>query len=245
MRRVKTAAGSGLIEQITARVIEEYYATINAYKGKLSAEQRDEILQETGAGFASALELPDLLTIMAEADLTIGDLFTYDSSTPLIEVVSQAAGDILIAEAQQELAAETQQQAIQHHEQVLGRAQRCADAETDKYEVVIMNAPQGPGKFEAEGAVGEWVYDQLAEWGDTGFGDVDSFGGYYQLAVFEKPVLVKEPDGTSWTFTAAITEEISNGFINFSYFDTAAEAEAKYAEIEAEYGKWSEEAGDY
>lgn len=54
-------------------------------------------------------------------------------------------------------------------------------ADHDQYEAVIENTTQGPGKFEGEGAVGEWVYEQsLDGWGEE-MGDVDSEFGHQVL----------------------------------------------------------------
>ena len=97
----------------------------------------------------------------------------------------------------------------------------------------VDNGPYGPGKF--SDLVGQWLYDRILEgWSDEELGDVQDFG-HYDLVAFDKPVMVKEQDGTSWQFGAAIVTEDSQGFVEYETFDTAAQAEQKWAEIEAEY----------
>lgn len=106
-------------------------------------------------------------------------------------------------------------------------------AADDQYEAVIDNVEQGPGKYEGEGAVGEWAWDKVLEgWGqDVG----DEYFGVYTLVTLDKPVLVNDPDGTSWTFMGYIAHESDQGFVYFDYFDTVEKAEARFAELEAEY----------
>ena len=124
-------------------------------------------------------------------------------------------------------------------------AARRRKADDGQYEAVIENTSQGPGKFEGEGAVGEWAYDKATEgWGET-IGD--EFFGVYTVVTLDKPVLVNERDGTSWTFMGFSVYEDDNGFAYIEYYDTAEEATSALAKLESDYQEDIEERprGDY
>jgi hypothetical protein len=105
-----------------------------------------------------------------------------------------------------------------------------------EYEAVIENVAQGPGKFEGEGAVGEWVYEQsLDGWGEE-LGDSETFG-HYNLLSWTLPVLVREPNGDEWTFRAVILHEGSQGFVDPTYYETKEAAAEAWADLEEEYSE--------
>ncbi len=101
---------------------------------------------------------------------------------------------------------------------------------------VIDNQPAGYGKFQGEGKVGEWVYEQsLDGWGEE-IGNVQGAYGHYSGLNFGEPIVVKEHDGSEWTFVAAVLHEDSQGFVHVTYYEDAAEYIAEWAKLEAEIG---------
>lgn len=109
----------------------------------------------------------------------------------------------------------------------------------DKYEVIIDYKRSGPGKFEGEGNVGEWLWQQSLDGFNEDLGDSETFG-WYGLLLFDKPILVRD-DGDGWTFQAAIVSTGSTGFVDTETFDTAEEAQARWSEIAVEYEEFEAE----
>lgn len=102
-------------------------------------------------------------------------------------------------------------------------------AAEDQYEEIIEN----PSGKEVE----EWAWDQVL-WGmGRDIGD-DSSTWAATLVTFTKPVLVKDADGTTWTFMGFIATEHERGlrssFVHFDYYPTIAEANAAFEELEAD-----------
>lgn len=90
------------------------------------------------------------------------------------------------------------------------------------------------------------IYSVIMDGGDDdSLGNADDFGAY-DLVTFPGGVLVKEPDGTTWTFEGAIAFTNSQGFVDVEYYDTVEEAQRAWRELEAEHDSWLEEtAADY
>jgi len=107
----------------------------------------------------------------------------------------------------------------------------------EKYEAIIDYQESGPGKFEGEGNLGEWLYQQTMDGSNDELGDVEGFG-WYGLLLFSKPVLVREDGEDAYTFQAAICSEGNTGFFSAETYDTEEEANDVWAKIEAEYAEF-------
>ena len=103
-------------------------------------------------------------------------------------------------------------------------------------ENVVVYKRSGPGKFDDN--VAEFVYERTLDgWGSEQLGDVQSFG-YYELVVFgsDDPLKVQMEDGSVEVWgEAAILMENNQGFVYVDYYDTVAEAQQAWVNLEAEY----------
>jgi len=104
--------------------------------------------------------------------------------------------------------------------------------------------PYGPGKFDT--MLDAYVYDVSCESGpDAECGSVDEVGHWYGLmrrgsTIFRNhdPNLEPLTDAERnylVSCAGAIIREDSNGFVDVTYYDTMAELDAAWAEIEAEH----------
>lgn len=93
----------------------------------------------------------------------------------------------------------------------------------------------------------EFVYERTLDgWSTEELGDVQDFG-HFDLVVFgpEDPLTVQVEDGNQEVWgEAAILMENDQGFVYVTYFNTVAEAEAKWAKLEAEYDEFMEGVDD-
>lgn len=104
------------------------------------------------------------------------------------------------------------------------------------YEEVIEVDPSwsSMGKFDHY-VDDEVIYEIISNgFSDESLGDADSFGAY-DLVLFLDKVLVKEPDGSTWSFEAAIAFTNSQGFVDVKYYDSTEEARRDWAMLEDEY----------
>lgn len=71
---------------------------------------------------------------------------------------------------------------------------------------------------------------------DEETGDVESFGWYGLVMLDDGPIVINW-EGGSQTVYGAIVHEDSQGFVDVTYYDCAAEASAQFAMIEDEYAE--------
>jgi hypothetical protein len=103
----------------------------------------------------------------------------------------------------------------------------------EAHETEVQYQKYGPGKFDS--SLDEWVYERSLEGADEELGDADTFG-HYSLVRFDAPVQVKSlTSEDQWDFLAAIVEVASSGAVSVKTFDTLAEANQLWQEIETEY----------
>jgi len=115
--------------------------------------------------------------------------------------------------------------------------------------ILVLNTRQGPGKFEGEGAIGEYMYEQsMAGACDD---DIQDEGfGIYDLILLEKPVVVVEDrklvkgEPAYWTAGGAILFHRESGFVDVTYYDTKKEAQDAWNKLMSDYEAYIEEFED-
>jgi hypothetical protein len=104
------------------------------------------------------------------------------------------------------------------------------------YQVVLINLSRNPAGSLLEGGVaGAWVLEQLGarpEAPQTGHRGV--FGEHW-LLTWARPALIKESNGETWTFLAAIVHRYEAGDVDIEYYDTQSKAEAAWQVLRDEY----------
>lgn len=97
------------------------------------------------------------------------------------------------------------------------------------------------GKFDSY--ADEVVYEWILEGGGSEFLG-DEYFGIYESVEVPGGVLVIDKDGDEWTFYYAIQTVNDQGFVSTEFYDTKAEFEKAWADLEADYEDFLEEYGE-
>lgn len=222
------------------------YDTSNPY------EMVQQVLDHGWAQTTTEDYAQEMITILDE-NIGKNEYFYYEEELDLFRVVPTKDKDEL--EAQENLIAliQVQGQAVTDNyglaEMVVDKLQGddlSAEFETqqDRYVIFLKGAahtapggkapggckkcgPGGePGKFESSGDIGKKLYEMVGEGGqDDELGDVQDFGWYGLIT-----------DTGIKDASHVIVHEDSQGFFDYTSYDTEREARADWAKLESEYG---------